>query len=111
MFQHVDEFRRPHMHTHWIADILCSLGDHRAIYALLQCFTPGQDLYDAENQLEKIYGIHSSLEVLVEKSARIGSINAVYFEIEFKNATLRADAKGRMASSTAAAVRFATEFR
>ena len=43
--------------------------------------------------------------------ARIGSTNAVYLELEVKNATLRADAQGRMAWSIAAAARFATEFR
>ena len=41
----------------------------------------------------------------------IGSMNAVYFEIEVETATHCAGAKGRMASSTAAAVMFATEFR
>ena len=41
----------------------------------------------------------------------IGSINAVYFEIEIENATVRADAKERMASTTAGDVGFATEFR
>lgn len=41
----------------------------------------------------------------------INGINAVYFEIEVEDATRGADAKGRMASSTAAADRFATENR
>jgi hypothetical protein len=44
-------------------------------------------------------------------SASIGSINAVYFAIEIENATLRADAKERLASTTAGDVGFATEFR
>jgi hypothetical protein len=39
----------------------------------------------------------------------IGSINAVYFAIEIENATLRADPKERMASTTAGDVWFATE--
>ena len=48
---------------------------------------------------------------VTDKNESIGSINAVYFEIEVEDATLCADALGRMASSTATAVRFATEFR
>lgn len=42
---------------------------------------------------------------------RIGSINAVYFEIEIGNVTLRADAKERLASTTAGDVELATEIR
>ena len=43
--------------------------------------------------------------------ARIGSINAVYFEIEIGIVTLRADAKERLASTTAGDVEFAMEIR
>lgn len=42
---------------------------------------------------------------------RIGSINAVYFEIEIGIVTLRADAKERLASTTAGDVEFAMEIR
>ncbi|MGE0373166.1 MAG: hypothetical protein AB7Q01_14960, partial [Gammaproteobacteria bacterium] len=42
-------------------------------------------------------------------SRRIGSINAVYFEIEIGIVTLRADAKERLASTTAGDVEFAME--
>jgi len=42
---------------------------------------------------------------------RIGSINTVYFEIEIGNVTLRADAKERLASTTAGDVELATEIR
>ena len=41
----------------------------------------------------------------------IGSINAVYFDIEVEKGAFRADAKDPMASTTAAAVGFAAEFR
>ena len=41
----------------------------------------------------------------------IGRIRAVYFDIEIENAPLRAGAKERMASTTAADVGFAAEFR
>ena len=41
----------------------------------------------------------------------IGCIKTVYFEIEVDSATLRADAKERMASTTAADVGFAAKFR
>ena len=44
-------------------------------------------------------------------SASRGSINAVYFDIEVEKGAFRADAKDPMASTTAAAVGFAAEFR
>ena len=48
---------------------------------------------------------------LAQMNRRIGSINAVYFEIEIGNTTLRADAKERLASTIAGDVELATEIR
>lgn len=53
--------------------------------------------------------IHHRPESITQ--SRIGSINTVYFEIEIGNVTLRADAKERLASTTAGDVELATEIR
>ena len=53
----------------------------------------------------------ASSNVGVLSIGSINGINAVYFAIEIENAALRADAKERMASTTAGDVGFVTEFR
>lgn len=99
-----------HVHGHADPGIIGLLGDHSAsTYAALLGISMTGSAYLPLGAAQPV----ERLADMINRAAcaGIGSINAVYFEIEVKNAAPRADAQGRMAWSTAAAARFATEFR